>query len=342
MDEVLFQILSGLNGDIGKILLNRPKQLNALNLSMCMAMKRQLLRWQSDQSIKAVIIASTCDKAFCAGGDIRAVYEFLTQGNFDEPLLFFRAEYELNKIIYDYPKPFIAFLDGLTLGGGAGISMHGSHPIATERLIWGMPETKIGFYPDVGVGYHLARMPNAAGYYLALTGATIDAETAYQYGIVKHQIPHDKLKALEEKLISTEFSANNFSAIDMVIEEFSLKQRKSKSTANYACFSNDSVMEILNSLRESPEAESKKVLEDLLKNSPTSLLVTFQHLSRAKHLNFHQVMVENLRLSTHFIHNHDLKEGIRAILIDKDQQPCWKPSSMLNINNTNAILEYFS
>src|SRR3989338_2126316 len=193
--EVLFEEIAGQGGHLGVITLNRPQILNSLNQTMIDAMYAQLNKWAIAPDIKAVVIRAAPGRAFCAGGDLRFTYERFKN---KDPLLstFFRDEYQLNRLIYHFPKPYIALLDGITMGGGVGISIHGSHRVATENLLFAMPETGIGFFPDVGGTYFLPRLPGRIGYYLGLTGARIKTDDCVTLGISQHKVTRDKLSAL--------------------------------------------------------------------------------------------------------------------------------------------------
>ena len=215
--EVIFQIIPGVGGDIGKISLNRPQALNALNLSMCSAIHQQLQLWLIDPGIKAVMITGEGERAFCAGGDIRNLYEAIKNGCYEPALEFFQVEYAMNQALFEFPKPYIAFLHGVTMGGGVGISIHGSHTLTDDHLVWAMPETGIGFFPDVGVCYYLARMPHHIGYYLALTGEAINAQETYQLGITDAIIPKRLWPEVEKRLAETVFEGSGLETVSNIL-----------------------------------------------------------------------------------------------------------------------------
>ncbi len=195
MSDILFEELSGRDGNIGLITLNRQKALNALNHQMFLDLNAQLAEWETADHIKAVIIRAAEGRAFCAGGDIRYAFQKKLENDPTLPL-FFRDEYQLNLRIFHYPKPYIALLDGITMGGGAGISLHGSHRIGTERLVFAMPETSIGFYPDVGASYFLSRLPYKVGFYLGLTSARITYNDCFWLGLINYFVPQDDFSKL--------------------------------------------------------------------------------------------------------------------------------------------------
>ncbi len=340
MKEIIFENIRGPYGNLGKILLNRPNRLNALSFAMCLQMKNQLEIWAEDANLKAVILTSALDKVFCAGGDIRSIYELALEKNFKQAIDFFKTEYALNQLIKEYPKPIISFLDGITMGGGAGIAIHGSHAVATERLIWAMPETKIGFYPDVGLGYYLARMPQYFGHYLALTGERIGAAAALELSIVKQIVHSQNLKKLEEVLLAAEFTDQDQDKITEIIKNFSIQQEQASLLDYSQYFSVDSVEEMIDRLHQTANDEATKILNDLLSRSPTSLLVTLAHLQRAKNHTVYEVLSENNILSSNFLHNHDFIEGVRAVLVDKGQRPNWQPNAINKVKKEN-IMKFF-
>lgn len=341
MQDILFQTISGPYGNLGKILLNRPNRLNALSFVMCQQIIEYLEKWAEDPNLKAIILTSALDKVFCAGGDIRGIYELVLEKNFKQAMNFFKTEYALNQLIKEYPKPIISLLDGVTMGGGAGIAIHGSHAVATERLIWAMPETKIGFYPDVGLGYYLARMPQHVGYYLALTGEKIGAAAALKLGIIKQVVYSQNLKKLEKSLLAAEFTDQDPDKITNIIQDFSIPQEQLSFLDYDKYFSGDSVEESIDQLHQAANDESVKILSSLLARSPTSLLVTFVHLQRAKTYSVSKVLAENYVLSSNLMHNHDFIEGVRAVLVDKDQKPNWQPNAINKVKK-NSILKFFS
>src|SRR5689334_20438615 len=207
------------NGRLGVVVLDRQEALNALTRDMIQALSLQLLAWRDDNEVAAVLIKAAPGRAFCAGGDVRHIYELGKSGKVDEAAEFYREEYRLNWRIFRYPKPYIAFLDGITLGGGAGISVHGSHRVVTERVSFAMPETGIGFFPDVGGTYFLPRCPGEVGLYLGLTGQRIGAPDCLFAGIGTQFVPSERLEALEGAL-STLPSGAHAGEVDTVLAGF--------------------------------------------------------------------------------------------------------------------------
>lgn len=346
-DEIIFAVIPGAGGDIGKIILNRPQNLHALNLNMCVALQQKLTQWAKHPAIKAVIITGAGDKAFCAGGDVRAIYELVKAENDAEAENFFQQEYAMNQTVFNFPKPYIAFLDGITMGGGVGISLNGSYAVATERLVWAMPETKIGFFPDVGAGYHLARLPGGFGNYLALTGERLLAGDAWQLEIVQAVIPSQQLPDLEQALITTDFSATDFQAVTQIIAGFheppdaSLNPLQANAERINQYFGGNSVADIVHRLGEGTDPWCQAARANLAALSPLSLKVTSEHLRRCAHYHFEQVMQENFTLVKHFLHDHDFMEGVRAAMIDKDRRPHWRPDHLAAVS-LSLVESYFT
>jgi enoyl-CoA hydratase len=341
--EVLFEEIRGKGGDLGVITLNRPQVLNSLNQSMAIAIHQQLQEWEYAQHIKAVVIRAAEGRAFCAGGDLRLAYERIKENN-PAKIDFFRDEYQLNRKIYHYPKPYIAFLDGITMGGGVGLSIHGSHRIATDRLTFAMPETGIGFFPDVGGTYFLPRLKGYMGYYLGLTGARINSDDCVYLGIANLKVAQDALPTLLTVLAENEFEENARLAVTKLIEPFHLVTSSSllmEQQAIDGCFEASTVETITEALQHSDHSICKEASKSIQKKSPTSLKVSLKALQLGKHLNFDECMDLEYRLVTRFLQEHDFAEGIRAVIIDKDQQPHWQPNTLEAVKN-QEVEKYFS
>lgn len=340
--DILCEEIPGQDGDLGVITLNRPKVLNALNHAMFLALDDQLAQWENNAHIKAVVICAAPGRAFSAGGDIRYAYERKLA---HDPSLshFFRDEYILNSRIHHYPKPYIALLDGITMGGGAGVSIHGSHRIATERLVFAMPETAIGFYPDVGTTYYLARMPHKIGFYLGLTGAKISYADCYALGIVQEIVTPDSLEKIIPTLANASLPDKN--AVTKVLAPFSIPVPSSeifqyKNEIEF-CFSKNTMEDILYALENSSNEWCQKTAAIIKTKSPTSLKVTLLALQKAEKLNFDACMKMEYAMTCHFVQGHDFFEGIRAAIIDKDQQPHWQPAKLTEVKRDD-VKKYFS
>lgn len=341
--EVLFEELKGKHGNLGVIILNRPTVLNSLSHDMICAMYDQLQRWESAEHIKGVVIRAVEGKAFCAGGDLRLTYERHLKSS-EDLSNFFRDEYQLNRFIFHYPKPYIAFLDGITMGGGVGISIHGSHRIATERLLFAMPETGIGFFPDIGGTYFLPRLPGYFGFYLGLTGARITNNDATALGLTTQMVPHEQLPNLLDELVKQPFGDQAKNKVTDIINQFILplpaQTILNHQTAIDECFSCKTVEEIVTRISNSSNPLCRSAGEVLPKKSPTSLKVTLYAIQQGKTLDFDTCMQQEFAMTCHFLEEHDFIEGIRALIIDKDQTPKWRPSTLEEVSS-QMVKKYF-
>ena len=320
-------------GALGRITLNRPKALNALTRDMCVEIKRALDAWADDASIKAVAIDAVPGRAFCAGGDIRALY--------DDPKTyapqFYAAEYQMNARIKHYPKPYVALIDGICMGGGVGVSVHGSHRVVSENVTFAMPETAIGFFPDVGGSYFLPRLPGELGLYLALTGARLKAADLIYAGVYTHFVSSAKMGAIAERLAAGDTP-------DKILAELSEHPGDAPLAKHRAAidraFAGSSVEDILNALEREGEwgAETAKGLRT---KSPIALKVTFREMREGKQLDFDDCMRMEYRLAVRAALSHDFREGVRAVVVDKDQSPNWYPPSLEQVSEVD-IAAYFA
>ena len=327
---------------IGLITLQREQALNALTLPMILALQHQLTVWKNDNNIHAVVIMASAGKAFCAGGDVLSLYEgrHATQ----QQLQFFWHEYRLNHFIHDLGKPYIALMDGITMGGGVGISLHGSHPVASEHFLFAMPETGIGFFPDIGASYLLARGPGQLGMYLGLTGHRLGAADAKALGLVKYLVPADKFQKVLVSLIEADLSTDAHIRVDtclqreaMLAEPAPLMKRQSIIDG---CFNGMDVESILANLTQADDIWHRETLNTLMKKSPLSLKVTFAQLQKAKSMSMAECVKMDYCLVGHFMRDHDFYEGVRALLVDKDKSPCWQPGSLSLVTNAR-VADYF-
>lgn len=330
-------------GAVGLVTLDRPKALNSLTLGMIRRFQPQLEEWAEDPGVGAVVVRGAGEKAFCAGGDVRAVWQAGQDGG-DLPKQFFREEYVLNRTIFRFPKPYIALVDGITMGGGVGLSVHGMLRVAGDRTLVAMPETAIGLFPDVGGSYFLPRLPGKAGLFLALTGHRIKAADCRYLGIATHYVPSDRQEALLEALCAAEFPGDGGSGAEAAVNRFAVHAGKSEMQGRQATvdrlFSGESVEAILAAL----DAEAGKGDDwaaeqaDLLrKRSPTSMKVAFEQLRRGANLTFEDCMTMEYRLSQAAMAGHDFYEGIRAVLVDKDHAPQWRPAALADVDT--ALVE---
>ena len=323
-DDVLFER----RGPLGLITLTRPRALNALTRDMCVAMKAQLDEWSADEAVKTVVIRGTGERAFCAGGDIRALYD---AGNSDveRAISFYRDEYRLNATIKHYPKPYVALLHGVVMGGGVGVSVHGSHRVADETVVFAMPETAIGLFPDVGGSYFLPRLPGETGMYLALTGERLKTADAVYAGLATHFVPAKERDAL---LAALESGTNP----DLVLQSFQDSPGEPSLAAVREeidrTFSQDSVEGILAALDSEGSEWARNVAAGLRKKSPTSLKVTFRQLREGRHLSFDYCLRMEFRMVNRMTAGQDFREGVRALLIDKDNAPRWQPDKLSDVS----------
>lgn len=326
--DVLFEVRQG----VGFITLNRPKALNALTLPMIREISPQLAAWQEDRKVKVVIVRGSGERAFCAGGDVRAVWQAGRDGDrMTED--FFREEYRLNRLIHVFAKPYIALIDGVTMGGGVGLSVHGSHRVAGDRTMLAMPEVGIGLFPDVGGTYFLPRLPGRLGLFLALTGWRLKAADAIYCGLATDYVASDRMNALAEAFTELDWTTNDAELlVDGVIDSFKSDPGPSELEPHRElidhCFSARSVESILAALDDAGNDWTAKVAALIRKASPTSLKVTFAQLEKGAGLDFDAAMVQEYRLSQAFMAGGDFYEGIRALLVDKDNAPKWSPATL--------------
>ncbi|SMF44211.1 3-hydroxyisobutyryl-CoA hydrolase [Tistlia consotensis] len=349
MDETA-EILFERRGAIGLVTLSRPKALNALTLGMIRAFQPVLDAWAEDPGVGAVVVRGAGEKAFCAGGDVRAVWQAGKAG--DEGGLtrdFFREEYILNRTVFRFPKPYIALIDGITMGGGVGLSVHGMIRVAGDRTLVAMPETAIGLFPDVGGSYFLPRLPGKAGLYLALTGHRVRAADCRYLGIATHYVPTDRQEELLQALCEAEFPGDGGSGAEAAVNRFVVHAGGSEMHRRQALidrlFCGESVEAIVSALEAAAakgEAEgdagwAAEQVDILHKRSPTSMKVAFEQLRRGANLTFEDCMTMEYRLSQAAMAGHNFYEGIRAVLVDKDHAPAWRPASLAEVDR--ALVE---
>lgn len=331
-------------GPIGLITLNRPQALNSLTLEMIEAIEPRLETWADDPAIHAVVVRGAGDKAFCAGGDLRAIYDAgpeRAQRMSDDPDSdFFRREYLLNWRIHHYPKPYVALIDGVTMGGGVGLSVHGSHRIATERTLFAMPECHIGLFPDVGGSWFLPRCPGALGAFLALTGHRLKAADAIHAGIATHFVPSERMSDLVDGLVSADWSKPAGEVVERVVTGYAGDPGPAGLQADAAaidrCFSADTVEAILGRLSEEEGGWAQAARDVIERNSPTSLKVTLQQLRHGGSMTYDSCVTMEYRMVQRFMAGHDLYEGIRAVLVDKDRNPAWRPATLADVSETEV------
>ncbi|RMF68239.1 MAG: enoyl-CoA hydratase/isomerase family protein [Alphaproteobacteria bacterium] len=336
------EVLFGREGRLGIITLNRPKALNALTTAMCIAIKRQLDAWARADDVDAVLIEGAGERAFCAGGDVVRVARSGQAGT-DEWYQFFFHEYRMNSTIGHFPKPYIAFLDGITMGGGFGVSVHGRFRIATERLLFAMPETGLGLIPDVGGGHVLPRLPGEIGRFLAFTGYRAKAADSFAMGVATHVVPAARLTELRRMLIDA--GALDEEKVADILARFhedpgaaplwAVKDRIDRH------FVGPRVETVLDSLAGDDEVWARQTREEMLKKSPTSMKVTAEQLRRGAALDLDDDLRMEFRIVNRIItHGHDFYEGVRAILIDKDHNPHWRPARLEEVSEEEVAAHF--
>jgi enoyl-CoA hydratase len=322
---VITEIISFLEGSAGRISLNRPAALHALNLPMCEAMIVALLDWRDDDAVQAVQIDHAEGRGFCAGGDIRMLAESGAADGVAARQFFF-TEYRLNHLLFTYPKPTVAFMDGITMGGGVGLALPCGYRIATENTRLAMPETGIGLFPDVGGGWYLSRLPGRTGQFLALTGARLDGAECLALGLATHYLPSSTLEEAKARI------AADPSTIAAVLAELSVEPPPARILGNRERidqhFASDRLEYILASLADDGTEWAAKEMDTLSTKSPQTMKVALRQLAEgAKMPDFAAEMVQEYAIGSRVVMMHDFLEGVRAVIIDKDNTPRWNPAT---------------
>ena len=334
-DDILFER----RGAAGLITLNRPQALNAVTHEMVLALRAQLDGWAEDPAITRVVIQAAGERAFSAGGDIRALSDLGQAGRQAEALQFWRDEYPLNLVIKDYRKPYVALIDGLVMGGGVGVSVHGSHRVAGDRFQFAMPEVGIGFFPDVGATWFLPRMPGELGTYCGLTGERFGSADGCTAGVATHRIPSARFGALLDGLTGAV-------SVDALLAAFAEPAGEGPILAKRAVmdrlFVGDRVEDILAALdREaasgSADAEwAAKTAAAMRTKSPLSLKLALAQVRRGRAWDFETCMRAEFRIVSRVIRGSDFYEGVRAVIVDKDNKPRWQPARLAEVSDAEV------
>lgn len=319
-------VLAVRTGRIGRIVLNRPRALNALDLEMIRACTHALNDWREDPHVHAVVIEGAGERAFCAGGDIRAVRQFHLEKRPDQVEAFFAEEYALNYLIATYPKPYIALVAGICMGGGIGVSVHGTYRVATEGAVFAMPETAIGFFPDIGATYFLPRLPGRLGYYLALTGTRMTGADAVHAGLATHFVRREKLAALSHAI--AEDGVGVLARFADPLPPFSLEPHRQ--TIDRA-FGQSTMTAIIGAL-EVGDGFAKETAATLRSMSSSSLVWSLKLLQRGADLNLRDCLDMELRATRTITPHREFIEGVRAMVVDKDRQPRWTPARLEDVD----------
>ncbi len=332
------EVLLQRDGSLARIILNRPRALNALTHGMIRSIAAALTEWANEPSVRTVLLTGSGDRALCAGGDIVSVYRD-ARTDPDENARFWADEYILNAQIKRYPKPFVALMDRIVLGGGVGISGHASHRVVTERTRLGMPETTIGFVPDVGGTYLYSRIPGEIGTHLALTAGTITGADAIVLGLADSFVHSSRLDSLIDALkrmpaaaAIAEFAESRVPGAPLLAERAWIDE----------CYAGNDLSSIIERLQNSSAAAARVAATAILAKSPTAVTVTLESLRRARDLaDLEDVLEQEYRVSLRMVAGHDVVEGIRAQVIDKDRNPHWQPSSLNAVSKTD-VQAYFA
>lgn len=330
------EVLTRVEGGVGLITLNRPKAINSLNQTMVDALSAVLTRWENDDAVRAVVLSGAGERGLCAGGDVVAVYESARKDGV-EVRKFWRDEYLLDGQIGRLAKPYVSLMDGIVMGGGVGVSAHGSVRVVTETSKVAMPEVGIGFVPDVGGAFLLSRAPGALGLHAALTGAPFSGADAIAMGFADHYVPHDELDAFAKAIIED--------GIEGALAAHAIEPPPSDLVAQRdwidPCFAGDTVEEIVAALR-SHDGPATDAADLIATRSPIAVAVALEAVRRAAKMDtLEEVLVQDYRVSSAAARSHDLVEGIRAQIIDKDRNPKWSPATLAEI--TPADVEaYFA
>lgn len=317
-------------GLMGRITLNRPRAINALTLEMLRAIDAALSEWEASSDVATVVIDGAGDRGLCAGGDIRAIYDAVLAG---DPALardFWRNEYRLNARIARYPKPVVAVMDGIVMGGGVGLSGHASLRVVTDRTTLAMPEVSIGFAPDVGGTWLLSRAPGEVGTHLALTAARIGPADVIACGLADYYVPTSALPRLFDLLAA----GNARGSLNLLGEQLPAGTIYDSRSWIDECYAPDTVEEIVERLRQSDRAPAGLAADELASKSPTSLKVALRALREARFSpNLEQCLDREYRIATTFLDIPDYAEGVRAAIVDKDRNPRWRPDQLESVGN---------
>jgi enoyl-CoA hydratase len=330
-------ILVNVENGVGLVTLNRPKAINSLTHGMVTDLEKALRNWENDDSVHTVLLSGSGERGLCAGGDVIAIYHS-AKGDGAEARSFWHDEYILNAYIADYPKTYVAIMDGIVMGGGVGVAAHGSVRIVTDTTKMGMPEVGIGLIPDVGGTYLLSRAPGRLGLHVALTGAPFSGADAIAMGFADHFVPHEKLDEFTAAIVAH--------GVDAALATFAIEPPASALLAQRRwideCYTGDTVVDIIAELRGHDAGPAIDAANYIATRSPIALAVALEAVRRAGQLDtLKNVLRQEFRTSCGALRSHDLVEGIRAQLVDKDRTPKWSPST-LALCSEDAVEAYFA
>ena len=319
-------VVTSRRGRIGHILLNRPAALNALDIEMIEHVSTALYGWRDDPAVHAVVIEGAGGRAFCSGGDIRAARTAVIEGRHGDVEAFFSGEYTLNQTIASYPKPYIALIDGICMGGGVGVSVHGAYRVTTEAAMFAMPETGIALFPDVGTSYVLPRLRGAVGLYMALVGARLTGADAVYVGLATHYADRTSLAALPGAL-----AEHGVAALAHVMRPVEAPLAQHVAAIDH-CFSAASVTEVISRLEATGTEWSRQTLSSLRANSPAAVLWTFRLMQLGARRTLSESLRAELALTRHVTRHPDFAEGVRAMVVDKDRTPRWSHARIEDVD----------
>jgi enoyl-CoA hydratase len=321
-------------GAVAHIALNRPKALNALTQGMCEAISAALLAWRDDDGVAAVVLDHAEGRGFCAGGDVAMVRRSALEDGGAAGRAFFFAEYRMNHLLFTYPKPVVAFMDGVTMGGGVGLALPCRYRVATENTLFAMPEGAIGLFPDVGAGWYLPRLPGRIGQFLALTGARLDGAECLWSGLATHYLPAETLQDAKARI------AADPGAIEAIHADLSVEPPPARLARNAErierLFASDRLEDVLAALADDPSEWAAKELKAVAAKCPTTSKVTLRQFAECR-ADFEEEMALEYRLAARMIMRPDFAEGVRAVLIDKDGEPRWNPATAESV--TEDVLD---
>ena len=343
MDVSSSEILFEKRGAAGVVTLNRPQALNAVTHEMVLALSAQLKAWDDDDNITRVVITAAGERAFSAGGDIRHLYELGIASRQAEALLFWGDEYPLNVLIKNYRKPYVALIDGIVMGGGVGVSIHGSHRVAGDRFSFAMPEVGIGFFPDVGATWMLPRLPGELGTYCALTGDRFNAADGVSAGVATHRIPSARFADLLEGLMGTVSVDATLAAFAEPAEEGPIMARRGIIDRLFAHDQLEDILAALDGEATAGGADAEwaaKTAATIRAKSPLSLKIALQQMRRGKGWDFETCMRAEFRIVSRIIEGHDFYEGVRAVIVDKDNKPHWNPATLAAVSEEDVARHF--
>ena len=330
------EILTRIDGRVGFVTLNRPKAINSLTQGMVTAMDATLTDWADDDRVGAVVVAGAGDRGLCAGGDVVAIYHS-AQADGAQARQFWFDEYRLNARIGRFPKPYVALMDGIVMGGGLGIGMHGSVRVVTDTSKIAMPEVGIGLIPDVGGTLLLSRTPGLLGLHVALTGAPFSGADAIALGFADHYVPHAQLQAFSTAIVADGVSA----ALRAYAEEPPSSELGAQREWIDDCFAGETITDIIAALRSHDEGPAHDAADLISTRSPIALAVTLASVRRAAgYTTLEEALIAEYRVSCAAVRSHDLVEGIRAQVVDKDRNPKWSPASLAAVTDED-VAAYF-